>query len=141
MKINILHFGEVECSEEEILRFPKGLFGFPEETQFYLMMSPEQAPFMVLQSLLTPHLAFVVIDPWMIEPDYGFDLPKETKEELYVENEEDIMVLGIVVIPDNIKKMTINLRAPLIINIARRVGEQIILSEDRFDIRHPMLKD
>lgn len=141
MKLNILHYGEIECQEDEIISFPKGLFGFPEETQFYLMTDPEQAPFMLLQSIHTSYLAFVVLDPWAVESNYGFELQKETKEELQIEREEDVMVLGIVVVPDNVKEMTINLRAPLIINVAKRVGEQIILSDEQFAIRHPLLKD
>lgn len=140
MRIDILHFGELECKEDEMITFPKGLFGFPEETLFFLQRNPDEAPFMLLQSLNTSYLAFVVLDPWLVEPDYAFDLPKEAREELQIDGADDIMVLSIVVVPEDVKEMTINLRAPLVINLSKRVGEQIILSEDRLSIRHPILK-
>ncbi len=63
----------------------------------------------------------------------------DLKERLKVTGEAEIMILGITVIPDNPQKMTINLRAPLVINVESRLGEQVILADDHYEIRYPVL--
>ena len=37
MRLRTKYFGEIECAEEEVIRFPEGLFGFEEETEFFLL--------------------------------------------------------------------------------------------------------
>ena len=49
------------------------------------------------------------------------------RKELQIEGEEDIVVMNTVTINSNLQKVTINLKAPIIINIKIKLGEQIIL--------------
>lgn len=136
--INTLRFGELECKEEDFLIFSKALLGFPTEDRFVLLSEGIQAPFMWLQSLKSPDLALVVLDPWLVLMDYQLELSVELKQRLEIINEEQVMVLGIVVIPKDPKAATINLRAPVVVNVEKRLGEQIILLDDSYDLRHPI---
>ncbi|AZR73899.1 hypothetical protein BBF96_11165 [Anoxybacter fermentans] len=139
MKVKTVRFGELEYKEKDVLTFSKGIIGFSSEHQFILLSKVIEAPFMWLQSLKTPDLAFVVLDPWIVLPDYQFELTEEVKKRLKITRKEQVMTLGITVVSDNPRKITINLRAPLIINVENRLGEQIILPDDKYSIRHPIL--
>ena len=79
MKLQTKYFGEIEYEESEILTFPVGLFGFEEEHQFLLLpFEGSAATLLCLQSVATPALAFVAMDPFSLDPDYAPELqPKE----------------------------------------------------------------
>lgn len=141
MKINTARFGEFEYSEQDVLTFVKEILGFPEEQEFLLLTQFAEAPFMWLQSLKTPQLAFVLLDPWAVFSEYEFNIPDETKKDLKIVNKEQVMVMGIVVIPDDPKLMTINLRAPIIINVKERLAQQIILPDEKYPIRYRVFSD
>ncbi|MCK4257410.1 MAG: flagellar assembly protein FliW [Halanaerobiales bacterium] len=139
MKINTPRFGELEYKEEDVLNFPKGILGFAEENQFILLNEEIHAPFMWLQSVKNPKLAFVVLNPWEVLSDYQIEFNEEVRTRLQITDEAQVMTLGITIIPEDPRQMTINLRAPLLINVESRLGEQIIHSDDQYDIRYPVL--
>lgn len=138
MKIQNTRFGEMEYREEDVLTFSKGILGFSEEKRYLLLSEVVAAPFMWLQSIDNPDLGFVVLDPWLVLAEYQLDLTEDIRERLQITNSEKVLTLGIIVIPEDPQKMTINLRAPLVINTETRFGEQFVLSDDKFDIRHPV---
>ena len=125
--INTLRFGVLDCAEKDSLNFSKGLLGFPTENRFILLREGIQAPFMWL-------------DPWLVLTDYHFEINEDLKNRLSVLNVEQVMVLGIVVIPEDPEKATINLLAPLVMNIKERLGEQIILEDDSYNLRYPIFQ-
>lgn len=138
--INTLRFGELECTDDDFLTFSKALLGFPTEDRFVLLSEGIQAPFMWLQSLKSPELALVVLDPWLVLMDYQLELTVDLKRRLEIVDEEQVMILGIVVIPKDPKAATINLRAPVVINVKKRLGEQIILIDEDYDLRYPIFQ-
>lgn len=139
MKIQNTRFGELEYREEDLLNFPKGILGFPEVQNFLFLHEVVRAPFMWLQSIENPTLAFVVLDPWLVLSDYQLDLNDDIRERLQITDSAQVMTLGITVIPEDPQKMTINLRAPLIINTQSRIGEQLVLADDMYSVRYPVL--
>lgn len=139
MKIQNTRFGELEYREEDILNFPKGILGFPEVQNFLLLQEVIRAPFMWLQSIENPDLAFVVLDPWLVLPDYQLDLNEDVRDRLQITDSAQVMTLGITVIPEDPQKMTINLRAPIIINTQSGLGEQLVLTDDVYSVRYPIL--
>ncbi len=54
MKLNTPRFGELEYKEDDVLTFPRGILGFPEENEFILLHEVVQVPFMWLQSVKNP---------------------------------------------------------------------------------------
>ena len=58
------YFGQLDCPEEEMIRFPRGLFGFEEERAFFLLpFQGSGGSLLCFQSAVTPHLAFVAMNP------------------------------------------------------------------------------
>ncbi len=133
-----MRFGQIEYKEEEVITFDKGLPGFEEKHQFIIIQSDTKDPFAFLQSLQTPELALVIANPFPFYPEYEFDLNEQSKEELEIQAPEDVTVWGILSIPEEYQKTTINLKAPVIINVKNRKGKQVILNDNRYEIKTPL---
>jgi flagellar assembly factor FliW len=122
-----------------LITFPKGLLGFPEVTTFQLYEPTDGYPLKFLQSTERPEVSFICLDPASVKPDYEVPLTPEESEALRLEAPEDALILTLVVVPDDPRLMTTNLAGPLVINVKRRVGYQIILSSEKFPLRFPIL--
>ena len=80
MQTNTKYFGAVTYEEEDVLTFQQGLFGFEEERSFLLLpFAGSDGNLLCFQSLQTPSLAFVAMNPFSICPTYA---PVLTAEEL-----------------------------------------------------------
>ncbi len=141
MILKTKNFGEIEIDEKNIIHFPEGILGFEEEKQFVMIKDEdEQNPFQWLQSVQNPELAFVIINPFFVFPDYDIVLSKSVQEKLKIEDEKDVAVYSIVVVPEDIEKMTVNLLGPIVININKKLGKQVILDDDRYTTKHYIFK-
>ncbi|MBI4912605.1 MAG: flagellar assembly protein FliW [Acidobacteria bacterium] len=125
--------------EGTLLELPKGLLGFPGLTKYRLLEPPDAYPLKFLQSEEQPDLSFVVMDVASVKSDYVVPLPEEDARQLALEREEDALVLTLVVVPKDPRRMTTNLAGPLVINARTRVGRQIVLSGDQFPLQYPIL--
>ncbi|NLV77011.1 MAG: flagellar assembly protein FliW [Tissierellia bacterium] len=137
MKLNTKNFGKIEIKEEDIIYFPDGILGFEEEKQFVIINNEdEQNPFHWLQSEQNPELAFVIINPFFVFPDYDIILPKSAQDKLKIEDKKDVVIYSIVVVPEDMEKMTTNLSGPIVINAEKKLGKQVILDDDRYTTKH-----
>jgi flagellar assembly factor FliW len=142
MLLQTKHFGEIEVSEKSILRFESGLPGFELLKEFILIdNNDETSPFKWLQCVNEPQMAFAIANPFMIKKDYDFELSEEAVRELGIEKEEEATVYAIVVVPEDLTKISMNLKAPLIINNKNNKGAQIILDTDKYTVRHYILEE
>lgn len=132
-------FGEVEVPVERILEFPRGLVGLPHARRFvFLHEEAESGPFFWMQSADDPNLAFVVCEPRHFFPEYVVPLSKEDQAALAVKNPEDGLVCVILVVPQDPKEITANLRGPLVVNPETSVGVQLVLAGDDYPVRAPL---
>lgn len=140
MEIQTKFHGVVTISEEKVICFPKGILGYPEETEFVIIPYHESLPFYILQSVKTPHVALFTMDPWKAEPTYEFDLNVAAKQVIQVETDStELLTLGVVNIPDEFKKSRINLLAPIVIHLGNvRRGVQVVLENSPYSIRQPL---
>ena len=140
MKINSKDFGVIEVNKEDIIHFPEGLFAFEEENEFVLI---KKDGFMQkwLQSAINESTRFIVFDPADIVEGYAPNLPDEVLEKLAIDDENQISIYLIAVIPENIKDMTVNLKSPVIINHQSLLGEQVILDKEAYPIRYHVFKE
>lgn len=138
MKIPTAHFGEVEIDEKKILVFDKGLPGLEADKRYALLSNEDSRPVSWLQSLDNKEISLPVMDPFLVCPDYSFDISQNDVETLAVDEIKDVYVLSILVIPKNVNAMTINLSAPIIINVRNSKGCQIILDDRKYRVRVPV---
>jgi len=142
MRLDTKHFGPVEINEDKIIHFNKGLIAFNEEKRYCILENQDKGlPFCWLQSVDKPDLVFVIINPFLFKKDYDFEISDEDMKELDVRGAEEAAVFSIVVIPEDIKKMTVNLLAPLIINTRTKQGKQIVLPDKHYSTRHLILEE
>ncbi len=85
-------------------------------------------------------MAFVVTEPWVFVEDYSFHLPEKSKKELRIGEDDNIRILCIAVVPEKIEDMTLNLKGPLVINIQKRLGQQVVIAQE-YSTRHPAFKE
>lgn len=138
MKIQTAHFGEVEIDDNNILLFENGMPGLEEDHRFALLSNEDSRPISWLQSLDHQGIALPVMDPFSVCPDYSFDISPDDVDRLCIEQIRDVYVLSILVIPGNVHAMTINLSAPVIINVCNKKGRQIILDDRKYRVRVPV---
>ncbi len=125
------YLGDVEVSEEEIYTFDEGMYGFPDSSRYvFIGAITSDFPFLWMQSLDEAHATFVVTDPFAFKDNYDFELSKKALDELEVQGSEELAFYTAVVIPENVRKTTTNLKSPIVLNIRNKKGRQIILNED-----------
>ncbi|PRX32579.1 flagellar assembly factor FliW [Orenia metallireducens] len=140
MELETTRFGKIEIKEDEMILFNQGLYGFKNEKKF-VILKEEESDFFWLQSSTNSDLAFIVTEPWNYIKYYEFDLNDELQKELNISSKEDVMVINIITVPENPKEMTINLKAPIVINYKERLAKQIILDDERYQIKHRLFYD
>jgi flagellar assembly factor FliW len=139
LKVESSGMGTVEIEEDQILFFHRGLPGFHDYNRFVLL-SVVDMPFSYLQSLDNESLAFVVADPFSFYPSYEFDLSDSDLEELQVKTSEDLQVYGIITLTDNVDMATMNLVAPVVLNVEKKLGKQIILAASTYTTKHKLFQ-
>lgn len=137
MRLNTKHFGAINIEENDIFSFEEGLPGF-EYTKKYILIKNEdlESPFHWLQSVDRPEYAFVVVDPFKAMEDYTIDVPDSDIEALGIDTPEDMFIYCIVVIPEDITRISANLKAPVIMNSRLKRGKQVLLENNTYSIRH-----
>ncbi|SES84357.1 flagellar assembly factor FliW [Natronincola peptidivorans] len=142
MLLNTKHFGEINIEEEKTLHFPDGLPGFEKLTKFIILQNPDEGvPFHWLQSTEEGELAFVIVNPFIFIADYDFEISQRTIEKLDIQTPEDVSIFTIVIVPEDINKMTANLRAPIIINTKNNKAKQIVLDDDKYHAKHYIIEE
>jgi len=131
-------FGDLDIRTEDVLFFPKGMLGFPECRRFALLRGEREGLFW-LQSMEYATLAFLLVDPFVVERGYSFDVPPAQLLELGANDPSDIGLLAVVTLPANRSDMpTVNLQGPLIINFRTRRAKQLVSMEGDFSVRCPV---
>lgn len=120
------------------LIFEKGIPGFEEYKYFRLSNIESNENLKMITSKEDINIGFVSISPFEVKKDYEIDLSDEIINELNIEKSEDVLVLNIITIGKTLETSTVNLKAPLIINIKNNKGKQLILQDDKYKIKEPL---
>lgn len=123
------------------LTFVKPLPGFDNLKQFSLLPIENNPDFLLLQSVEDQEVGLVAVSPFLFKPDYEFQLRDEFLDKLNISNHEDALVISIVTLSSDVKGITYNLKAPVIINIKNGNAMQVILDNDEYMIKHPLIEE
>lgn len=141
MQINTKFHGIRNYEEEDILFFKKGIPGFENLTKFIIFPAEENELFSILHSIENADVGFVIMSPFLVKEDYEFQLSDDKLMELNINSKDEIVVYTTVTLYTDIKKITTNLKAPIIINRKGKLGEQIILDKENYLIKYPLFKE
>ena len=142
MKLVTRHFGEIDVNEDEIIDFMGGVPGL-EGTKYVLLNSSNEdlSPFMWLQSVDDGDVALVLVNSFLLYPEYAPDINEEQLSLLEFNKREDLAVFNVVVIPDNFEDITVNLKAPILVNEKNKKAVQVIADNQDYEIKHKMYDD
>ena len=129
MQIKTTNFGSVEIEVDDILLFPHGVIAF-EDCRHWVLLSDEENPALAwLQSVSRSEVVLPVVSPRRFRPDYSVHVSRGQLLPLEFSQFDEAYVLSVVSQSDG--DLTLNLKAPLIINLDRRLGRQVITSDDQ----------
>ncbi len=142
MTVETRLFGTITIDDDKIISFPGGIIGFPDLTDFALMHDSENSDgkgLSFLVSLQEPTFSMPVMNPLLVKDSYNPVVEDDYLIPLGELNEEEMLVLVTVTVPHEIEKMSVNLMAPIIVNVATRKAAQVILNDDEeFPIKFPI---
>ena len=142
MRISSPRFGEIEVREDDVIRFPSGILGFEHVKHYLLLEHSPGSVFHILQGVDDPAVAFVLIDPRTFRPDYRVAVAPEAVKDLELEDVQEATVYAIVTVPaGDPAGMTANLQAPVVLNLQKRLGCQVVLPDGPYGLRHPILAE
>jgi len=134
--------GQIEIDPRQIVHFPDGLYGFDDFHEFALIEENPESPFKWLQSTADPGLAFIVIQPELfLKNPYLPAISSTELASLQAQKLEDCIIFVIVTIPENQpEKMTANLQGPVLIHREKKIGRQVISTNDSHLVRVSILE-
>jgi len=138
MVVNTTRFGPIEISNDDILTFSEGLLGFNDLEKFVLLDDPNDEIFAWLQSCDEPSIAFPVLEPELFEENYILKMTKSDLQSLHATDVDQLRSFCIITIPEDPSRMTANLKAPVVVNIKRRIARQCVLQNNKLEIREPI---
>lgn len=119
------------------LTFPDGLPGFSHLSRFQISQDEEGSPFFSLRSLEEEQVGFWLLDPFLFFPHYEFTLIDAVRAQLQIQDGMPLSVRNIITVREN-GEVTVNLKAPIIINEAKLLAKQVIVNDGNYEIRHPL---
>ncbi len=140
MEIQSKLLGKVEFSAENVIHFAEGLIGIPEKKNFILIEKEDFKPFSYLQSVDDPTFILVVISPMMVEKEYNFDIHRDDLTAVGIQDENDFSLMAIVIFAQAAEDITVNLKAPILINVHTKKALQVILQNDDYTVEEPLMK-
>ncbi len=134
--------GKITVDVRDRIAFCEPVLGFDDCDEYVLI--PHTLPdgtqndtVMWLQAITAPYHAFIVTDPWTARADYAPEISDADAEQLGLTRFEDAKVMAILTVPAD-GDMTINLRAPIVFNVANRTAKQAVLLSDQYHSRHAL---
>jgi flagellar assembly factor FliW len=130
----------MHIDETMIIHFPAGLLGFPE-IKDYIIFDHDQddVPFKWLQAVHEPGLAFLIMDPYLVQPDYTVALQSHDLYDLQAHDTTNLVLFVILTIPaGDPAGMTANLQGPVVVNSDKRWAKQLVLTNGLYHTQHPL---
>jgi flagellar assembly factor FliW len=129
-------FGRLEVSADQVLTLSAGLLGFEELREFCVVAPEALQPLTFLVSCDDPGVAFPVLPARMCLADYAPTIPPDAREAVQAEPGQALEILAICAVAQDTLTLHANLRGPVLINPARRLGYQVVLHDSPYSLRH-----
>ena len=135
MQIQTTRFGFLDVDADAVLTFTAGLLGLEGCQQWVLLADAHNEALGWLQSTTRPDIALAVVSPRRFVPYYQLRVSRSELAPLALNDIQEAEVL--VIVGRNEHTMTLNLKAPLVINLQRRAGRQVICNGDQ-PVQYPL---
>ena len=141
-KIETLRFGEITIDEKKIIHFDRGIPAYSSEREFVIIPYNSESPYLFMQSIKSPDLAFFITSPYIFFPDYEFEISDDVVAELGLESPDDVLTYVIITVPGgSVRDMTANLLAPIIINARTMKAKQNVIENSEYNTKHRLFPE
>jgi flagellar assembly factor FliW len=137
VRVHSRRFGTFDVPSDRILHFPQGLIGFPDGRRYVILDHRPGSPFKWMLSIDDPELGFAVADPYELVA--GYSPPLELAARLLATDPAEVALFVVVTIPPDPTRMTVNLMAPVAVDLRTHSARQIVLEDPRFPPSYPLL--
>lgn len=142
MLVDSAVFGPTEVDSENIYSMPDGLFGFGPVGDFALITKEDDGVrLMWYQSVEQQVPCFVVFNPSDIVEGYDPVIEPSDLRALRCKSEDELDFLVIAVVPQDITKITVNLKSPIALNHKTNTARQVILSNKDYPIKFFLVEE
>lgn len=124
---------------DSVIEIDEGLIGFSKCKNFVFLENEAIAPFRLLESVDSPEIGFVVLDPTILIREYNSLVPDREWESVGVTDSSKRLAFVITVIGSKPQESTANLQAPILINYETMTARQVILTDSGLSVRHPLV--
>lgn len=136
--VDSLILGPLAVAESIIMTFPTPMWGFPDHREFALLPAA-RAGLWWLQSLSAEGITFLLADPFVLDANYVVDIGDGECNSLEITEPSDALSLVMIALPaapDD--TATANFRAPMVFNVPRQRGMQIVNRDESNELRRPV---
>lgn len=134
-------FGETQVSDEALIHFEEGLYGFEEVKDYVLIAHDEQGTIMTMQPTKERVPQFLVLDPYAVIRDYRPELSFADKKWFGVASSDELKYLVIAVVKDNYIDTVVNLKSPIVINPKTNLAKQVFLENSNYSMKYRVFDD
>lgn len=136
VRIQTSRFAELDVDESKIIEMKGGILGFNHLRRFIMIIHEEGSHLYWLQSIEDGSIAFIIMNPFIIKPDYEPEIDDQTLEMLEIDRAEEIDLMVILTVRSEPVKITANLRAPLVMNRDRKLAGQVVLADEQYPVQY-----
>ena len=140
MQLRTTRFGDIDVPDGTVITFTQPIIGFQEYRRFVLLPGPADSAVTWLQSTESGELAFLLMNPKDVVPDYKVSLGQHELSELAVSALSDLEIYTILVVSEDVSKVRTNLKAPILVNPRQRLGKQTVLEKSDYPIQFFLAK-
>lgn len=125
---------ETLAGDTSVIVFEEGVIGVPRARRFQLLERGDSCVRM-LRSLDVPHFVLPVVDPRVSRSDYAPDFSERVRRSVDASASDELVIFAVATVSG--AEGSANLRAPIVINVAKRTAAQIILDDRTLPLRAP----
>lgn len=140
MQLDTTRFGTIEVDPNAVITFTQPIIGFQEYRRFIILPGPPESFVQWLQSTDSGELAFIIMDPRQVVPNYDVQISQHELAELAVTAVQELDVYTLVVVPRDQAQIRTNLKAPILISPKHRLGKQTILDKSDYPIQYFLMQ-
>jgi flagellar assembly factor FliW len=127
---------------DKIIDLSNSLLGFEQVSRFIVQEVEEGSIYAFLNSIEDENIGFIVSSPFNFFEDFAFELTESIMQDMDISSENDVLVLGIITLNDSFAESSMNLLAPIVINLSNLQGRQIVLpSKYNYSTKTPLYKE
>ena len=136
MLIQTVRFGQLKVPDEKLIKMQKPILGFERLNVYCLVEKEEFRPFLWLQSVEDPAVAFIVVNPLVFFPDYRIEVHSNELAEMMISRPDRVETYVIVTMPEDATRMSANLQGPILINTENNRAKQLVLVNSDYRVKH-----